>query len=93
MRREGRRRVNVERLLVVWLDSDGSTLRSRGVMKPPPSTAIGMINSRGLFLMGCEVLVMVACDMFVAVVVPSDSDSTVDCRDSEPELQKVMKHA
>lgn len=33
----------------------------------------------------------VACDMFVAVVVASDSDSTVDCRDSEPELQKVVK--
>lgn len=51
------------------------------------------MNSRGLFLMGCEVpwLVTVACDMFVAVVVPSDSDSTVDWRDSEPELRKGQR--
>lgn len=43
--------------------------------------------------MGCEVpwLVTVACDMFVAVVVASDSDSTVDWRDSEPELRKGQR--
>lgn len=38
--------------VVVVLDSDGSKLLARGVTNPPPSTAIGIINSRGLFLMG-----------------------------------------
>lgn len=51
-------------------------LRSRGVIKPPPSTAMGMINSRGLFLMGCEVPVTVDCDRLVPVV--SVSESAVD---------------
>lgn len=52
--RRGRpkRLLNVELLAVVWFDSDGSRLPARGVTKPPPSTAIGMINSRGLFLIG-----------------------------------------
>lgn len=61
--RVGRKRENVDRLDVVaevWLDSDGSILPSRGVMNPPPSTAIGIINSLGLFLMGCEEPVIVA---------------------------------
>lgn len=86
MRCDGRIRLKVVRLdAVVWLDSDGSMLRSRGVIKPPPSTAMGMINSRGLFLMGCEVPVTVDCDRLVPVV--SVSESAVDWRDSEPELQ------
>lgn len=90
MRCDGRMRLKVVRLdAVVWLDSDGSMLRSRGVIKPPPSTAMGMINSRGLFLMGCEVPVTVDCDRLVPVV--SVSESAVDWRDSEPELQARMK--
>lgn len=55
MRREGRIRLSVDRpdvVDVVWLDSDGSILPSRGVMMPPPSIAIGIMNSLGLFLIG-----------------------------------------
>lgn len=37
---------------------------------------MGMINSRGLFLMGCEVPVTVDCDRLVPVV--SVSESAVD---------------
>lgn len=80
MRRVGRRRLNVDLLEVlvaaVWPESDGSMLPSRGVIKPPPSTAMGIINSRGLFLMGCDEPVMVDCDILVVVV--SDSESLVD---------------
>lgn len=39
-------------VLFVVLDSEGSRLLARGVTKPPPSTEIGIINSRGLFLIG-----------------------------------------
>lgn len=38
--------------VVVVLDSDGSRLLARGCINPPPSTAMGIMNSRGLFLMG-----------------------------------------
>lgn len=75
IRRVGRKRVNVERLDVVAL-SEGSMLPSRGVINPPPSTAMGIMNSRGLFLIGCDEPVIVDCDMFVVVV--SDSESFVD---------------
>lgn len=43
-------------VLVLLFDSDGSSDPARGVTKPPPSTAIGMMYSRGLFLMGCDEL-------------------------------------
>ena len=39
-------------LLNVDADSEGSKLPALGVMSPPPSILIGMINSRGLFLIG-----------------------------------------
>lgn len=90
MRRVGRSLLKVERLEAVWLDSDGSMLPSRGVMKPPPSIAIGIMNSRGLFLIGWDEPVTVDCDIF-AVVVVSDSESLVDCRDSEPDLKAKMQ--
>lgn len=93
MRRVGRKRENVARLedvAVVWLDSDGSMLPSRGVINPPPSTAIGIINSRGLFLMGCDEPVIVAWDIFVVVV--SDSESLVDWRDKEPDLKELINN-
>lgn len=38
--------------VALLLDSDGSRLPARGVTYPPPSTAIGIMNSRGLFLIG-----------------------------------------
>lgn len=61
-------------------DSDGgSRLPALGVTKPPPSTAIGMINSRGLFLIGAELLLTAAVDdSCVGVVHVSGSDSIVD---------------
>lgn len=65
-------------------------LPSRGVIKPPPSTAMGIMNSRGLFLMGCEEPVIVDCDI-LAVEVVSDSESLVDWRDREPDLT-IKKH-
>ena len=84
MRRVGRKRLNVDLLEAVWLDSEGSMLPSRGVIKPPPSTAMGMMNSRGLFLMGWDEPVKVDWDMFV--VVDSVSESLVDWRDRVPDL-------
>lgn len=78
-------------VVLVALDSDGSRLLDRGVTKPPPSTAIGIINSRGLFLIGMVVPLLLTdalpgnegiwlCD----AVVSESFDSLVDCRDSEP---------
>lgn len=70
----------------LWLESEGSELPSRGVMYPPPSTAIGIMNSRGLFLMGCDdwdTLALALALVVVVVVVVSDSESLVDWRDNE----------
>lgn len=65
------------------LDSDGSRLPALGVTKPPPSTAIGIINSLGLFLIGCALLDVTdwVCDVI------SVSESFVDWRDREPDLR------
>lgn len=71
---------------VLLFDSEGSRLPARGVTNPPPSTAIGIMNSRGLFLIGCDELdVAFDCGPIVAVdaVCVSDvSESLVDWRDS-----------
>lgn len=75
-------------MLVLSVEFDGSRLPARGVMKPPPSTAIGMMNSRGLFLIGCDELDVCSWDgcvgtVAVDVVCVSDvSDSLVDWRDN-----------
>lgn len=74
--------------VVVVLDSDGSRLLARGVTKPPPSTAIGMMNSLGLFLIGIVVpltLVPGEDGFWLCESVVSESlDSLVDWRDKEP---------
>lgn len=54
----------------VVVDSDCSMLFALGVTIPPPSTEIGMINSRGDFLIGCL-------SLFDDVTV--DEDCTNDC--------------
>lgn len=75
-------------------DSDGSRLLARGVTIPPPSTAIGMMYSRGLFLIGIVVLPLVLTvpdirpDAFVDIgpcesVLSESFDSFVDWRDSD----------
>lgn len=78
-------------VVFVVLDSDGSRLLARGVTKPPPSTEIGIINSRGLFLMGMVAPLLLTdtlpdndgiwlCD----IVVSESFDSLVDWRESDP---------
>lgn len=68
-------------LLAVVVVSDGSMLGSRGVTTPTPSTAIGIINSRGLFLIGCCVTVLALVFNVCDIVVSESYDSVVDCRD------------
>lgn len=80
-------------MLVVDADSDGSKLPARGVKKPPPSTAIGIINSRGLFLIGCDELVPPIVELEPPIEgdrIVSVSDSLVDWRDNDPVL-KIKK--
>lgn len=75
-------------LVVLLLDSDGSRLPDRGVTKPPPSTAMGIIYSRGLFLIGCDEFDIcsdfscVSTGVVDAVCVSDISESLVDCRDN-----------
>lgn len=73
-------------VLVLLLDSDGSKLPARGVTNPPPSTAIGIMNSRGLFLIGCDEFDVCRLDWAPIVVVDAVSDvvseSFVDWRDN-----------
>lgn len=71
-------------LLNVDAESEGSKLPARGVIKPPPSILIGIMNSRGLFLIGwlpLPLTLIVLCVAFVVVV--SVSESLVDCRDND----------
>lgn len=48
---------------------DGSNEPALGVMNPPPSTAIGIINSRGLFLIGWDEFDVCNADACVPIVV------------------------
>lgn len=75
-------------LVVLLFDSDGSRLPARGVTNPPPSTAMGIMYSRGLFFIGCDEFDVCNDDGCVPIVVVdaicvSDvSESLVDCRDN-----------
>lgn len=75
-------------LLNVDAESDGSKLPARGVIKPPPSILIGMMNSLGLFLIGwfAPPTLIVLCVAFVVVVAVSVSESFVDCRDNDDRI-------
>lgn len=77
--------VAVAVLLKVDAESDGSKLPARGVINPPPSILMGIINSRGLFFIGwlpLPLTLIVLCVAFVEVAV-SVSESFVDCRDRD----------
>jgi len=58
-------------------------------MYPPPSTDIGIINSLGLFLMGCDIPPDDTFDCDIVIVV-SVSESLVDCRDKLPALLETI---
>lgn len=79
-------------LLNVDAESDGSRLPARGVINPPPSILIGIMNSRGLFLIGWFAPPLTLIVLFVAlvpvVVAVSVSESLVDWRDNDP--RKVL---
>lgn len=68
----------------VVVDSDGSMLLGFGVSTPPPSIEIGIMNSRGDFLIGClsDPTVEVDCPSDCWVVVSESFDSAVDWRES-----------
>lgn len=79
--------------VVVVLDSDGSRLLARGVTNPPPSTAIGIMNSRGLFLMGMVAPLLDTLPGSGGIwlwdaVVSESFDSLVDWREREPRVDE-----
>lgn len=80
----------------LWLESECSELPSRGVIYPPPSTAMGIMNSRGLFLIGCDLAILCVIDWetFVVfpVVVESDSESLVDWHDNDSDLKIIESY-